>query len=38
MLSYLVEVDPILDRRNMTAALAVQLTLSAFGKRIGSEL
>jgi arginase len=30
----LVEVNPILDRTNMTAELAVQLALSAFGKRI----
>ena len=29
-----VEVNPILDTRNATALLAVQLTLSAFGKRI----
>ena len=29
-----VEVNPILDRVNITAELAVQLTLSAFGKRI----
>lgn len=30
----LVEVNPILDKVNMTAELAVKLTLSAFGKRI----
>ncbi len=30
----LVEVNPILDRTNMTGELAVQLALSAFGKRI----
>ena len=30
----LVEVNPILDQSNMTAQLAVQLALSAFGKRI----
>jgi arginase len=30
----LVEVNPILDRTNMTAELAVQMALSAFGKRI----
>jgi len=29
-----VEVNPILDRVNITAELAVELTLSAFGKRI----
>lgn len=34
----LVEVNPILDRSNMTAELAVQLALSAFGKRIWSDL
>lgn len=34
----LVEVNPILDRVNMTAELAVQLALSAFGKRIWQEL
>jgi len=33
----LVEVNPILDQRNMTAELAVQLALSAFGKRIWHE-
>lgn len=30
----LVEVNPILDRANMTAELAVELALSAFGKQI----
>jgi arginase len=30
----LVEVNPILDERNSTAALAVELALSALGKRI----
>jgi arginase len=30
----LVEVNPILDKTNMTGELAVQLALSAFGKRI----
>lgn len=30
----LVEVNPILDRTNMTGELAVQMALSAFGKRI----
>lgn len=30
----LVEVNPILDRANMTAELAVELALSAFGKKI----
>ena len=30
----LVEVNPILDRRNHTAELAVELVCSAFGKRI----
>ncbi len=35
MLSFeLVEVNPILDERNRTAELAVQLTCSAFGKKI----
>jgi arginase len=34
----LVEVNPILDKSNMTAELAVQLALSAFGKRIWSDL
>lgn len=34
----LVEVNPILDRTNMTAELAVQLALSAFGKRIWGML
>jgi len=34
----LVEVNPILDRTNMTAELAVQFALSAFGKRIWTEL
>lgn len=34
----LVEVNPILDRVNMTAELAVQFALSAFGKRIWDEL
>jgi len=29
-----VEVNPILDERNRTAELAVDLTASAFGKRI----
>jgi arginase len=29
-----VEVNPVLDRANVTAALAVELVLSAFGKRI----
>jgi arginase len=33
----LVEVNPILDRTNMTAELAVQLALSAWGKRIWGE-
>ena len=31
----LVEVNPILDERNRTAALAVELVLSALGKRLG---
>lgn len=30
----LVEVNPILDERNLTAEIAVELALSAFGKRI----
>jgi arginase len=30
----LVEVNPILDKINMTGELAVQLALSAFGKRV----
>lgn len=34
----LVEVNPILDRTNMTAELAVQLALSALGKRIWAEV
>jgi arginase len=35
MLSFeLVEVNPILDEHNRTAELAVQLTCSAFGKKI----
>ncbi len=34
----LVEVNPILDQRNTTAELAVQLTLSAFGKRIWGDV
>ncbi|MDP9313054.1 MAG: arginase [Chloroflexota bacterium] len=34
----LVEVNPILDRTNMTAELAVQLAFSAFGKRIWGTL
>lgn len=34
----LVEVNPILDRTNMTGELAVQLALSAFGKRIWGEM
>lgn len=34
----LVEVNPILDRCNMTGELAVQLALSAFGKRIWGEM
>ena len=29
-----VEVNPILDEHNQTATLAVELALSAFGKRI----
>lgn len=33
----LVEVNPILDRANMTAELAVELALSAFGKKIWFE-
>lgn len=33
----LVEVNPILDRANMTAELAVELALSAFGKQIWYE-
>lgn len=33
----LVEVNPILDRGNMTAELAVELALSAFGKQIWYE-
>jgi arginase len=33
----LVEVNPILDRANMTAELAVELALSAFGKKIWYE-
>ena len=35
MLSFeLVEVNPVLDERNRTAELAVQLVCSAFGKKI----
>ena len=34
----LVEVNPILDRANMTAELAVSLALSAFGKRIWERM
>ncbi len=35
MLSFeIVEVNPVLDERNQTAELAVELTLSAFGKKI----
>jgi arginase len=35
MLSFeLVEVNPVLDERNQTAKLAVELALSAFGKKI----
>jgi arginase len=35
MLSFeLVEVNPVLDERNQTAELAVELALSAFGKKI----
>jgi arginase len=35
MISFeLVEVNPILDERNRTADLAVQLLCSAFGKKI----
>ena len=30
----IVEVDPILDRENATAALAVELAASVFGARI----
>ena len=30
----IVEVNPILDEHNKTAALAVELALSAFGKRV----
>ncbi len=30
----LVQVNPILDAHNMTAELAVELTLSAFGQQI----
>jgi arginase len=30
----LVEINPVLDERNRTAALAVDLIVSAFGKRI----
>ena len=30
----IVEVNPILDERNRTAELAVDLTLSALGKRV----
>ena len=30
----IVEVNPILDTENQTAELAVELALSAFGKRI----
>lgn len=33
-----VEVNPILDKVNMSGELAVKLTLSAFGKRIWEEL
>jgi arginase len=35
MLSFeIVEVNPVIDERNQTADLAVELTLSAFGKKI----
>ncbi len=35
MLSFeIVEVNPVLDERNQTAELAVELALSAFGKKI----
>lgn len=34
----LVEVNPILDQTNMTADLAVKLTLSVFGKRVWDEI
>src|SRR5271166_6105197 len=35
MLSFeMVEVNPVLDERNQTAELAVELALSAFGKKI----
>lgn len=34
----LVEVNPILDKINMTGELAVQLALSAFGKRVWRDL
>jgi arginase len=34
----LVEVNPILDRSNLTGQLAVQLALSAFGKRVWGEV
>ena len=30
----MVEVNPVLDERNQTAELAVELALSAFGKKI----
>jgi arginase len=30
----IVEVNPVLDERNQTAELAVELALSAFGKKI----
>jgi arginase len=30
----LVEVNPVLDERNQTAELAVELALSVFGKKI----
>jgi arginase len=33
----IVEVNPILDRANMTAELAVELALSAFGKKVWYE-
>jgi arginase len=35
MLSFeIVEVNPVLDERNQTAELAVELAMSAFGKKI----
>jgi len=33
----LVEVNPILDERNRTAALAVELAMSALGQRVWTD-